>query len=87
VLFRQLRFRYTSYSSSTIDVSTGITYTDYYDAFTVGAGYIDLQAALNDTNLVPSGYNAMSPAVSFDSTSQTVTFISDSSAVWGNWAV
>ena len=74
------------YSSSTPDPSSGVTYTDYYDAFTVGAGYLDIQAALNNTDLVPVGYTALSPSVSFDSSKQTVTFISGSSAVWGNSA-
>ena len=36
--------------SSTTDPTTGITYTDQYDVFTVGAGYVDLEAALNNTN-------------------------------------
>ena len=26
--------------------TTGITYTDQYDIFTVGAGYVDVEAAL-----------------------------------------
>src|ERR1700739_4799085 len=65
------------YSSSVTNPSAGITYTDYYDAFTVGAGYVDLQAALNNTDVVPSGYTALSPAVGFDPTTQKVTFISD----------
>ena len=38
------------YSSYTDPVS-GITYTDQYDVFTVGAGYVDLEAALANTDL------------------------------------
>ncbi len=37
------------YSSYT-DPTTGITYTDQYDVFTVGAGYLDMQAALATQN-------------------------------------
>jgi serine protease AprX len=37
--------------SSTTDPTTGITYTDQSDVFTVGAGYIDLEAALINTDL------------------------------------
>src|ERR1700723_4816445 len=32
--------------SSTTDATTGITYTDQDDVFTVGAGYVDVEAAL-----------------------------------------
>jgi len=34
-------------SSSVTDPTTGVTYTDYYDLFTIGAGYLDVWAALN----------------------------------------
>src|SRR6185436_7708896 len=33
------------------DPDTGAVFTSYYDIFTVGAGYIDLVAALNNTDL------------------------------------
>jgi serine protease AprX len=46
-------------ASSTVTDSTGI-YTDYYDIFTVGAGYIDLGAALSSVNSVPDG-SSLSP--------------------------
>ena len=36
-------------SSSTTDPTTGITYTDQYDIFTVGAGYVDVEAAMTST--------------------------------------
>ena len=35
--------------SSTTDPTTGITYTDQYDVFTIGAGYVDAEAALSST--------------------------------------
>ena len=34
-------------SSVATDPTTGISYTSYYDIFTVGAGYLDVWAALN----------------------------------------
>ena len=37
--------------SSVTDPTTGIVYTDYYDVFTVGAGYLDIAAALSSTAL------------------------------------
>jgi serine protease AprX len=49
-------------SSSYTDPSTGITYTDYYDIFTIGAGYLDTFAALNNTDLAPAtSGSALSP--------------------------
>jgi hypothetical protein len=39
-----------AYSTAT-DPTTGQTYIDTYDIFTVGAGYIDLQGALNSTDV------------------------------------
>jgi len=41
------------YSSYT-DPTTGITYNEQYDIFTVGAGYVDVYAALYSTALAPA---------------------------------
>ncbi len=68
-------------SSTYTDPTTGITYTDQYDAFTVGAGYLDIQAALQSTD-VSTGL-AKSPVVQYDPTTQSVYFVNDSFAVWG----
>jgi len=68
-------------SSAYTDPTTGITYTDQYDLFTVGAGYLDIQAALQSTD-VSTGV-ATSPAVQYDPTTQSVYFVNDSFAVWG----
>jgi len=38
-------------SSIAVDPATNIAYTDYYDVFTVGAGYLDIAAALADTSI------------------------------------
>ena len=50
---RLMRTAYKTFptSSPATDPTTGITYTSYYDVFTVGAGYLDIQAALADTSL------------------------------------
>lgn len=68
-------------SSTYTDPATGITYTDQYDAFTVGAGYLDIQAALQSTD-VSTGI-AKSPVVQYDPTTHSVYFVYDSFAVWG----
>ena len=68
-------------SSSVYDPASGITYTSQYDIFTVGAGYVDMAAALASTEFA-SG-SSMSPAAVYDSNSGNVYLVGDSSAVWG----
>src|SRR5438034_585117 len=73
-------------SNSTVtDPTTGITYTDYYDIFTVGAGYLDIAAALSNNDL--AGASAVSPTAVFDPTTQSVSLLTGSSVVWGTDAV
>src|SRR5208282_5806901 len=67
-------------TSSTTDATTGITYTDQYDVFTIGAGYIDIEAALKSTAVAKG--TAMSPIATFNSTTDQVTLSDDPSAVW-----
>lgn len=67
--------------SSTVTDSTG-TYTDYYDIFTVGAGYLDLAAALSKVNSVPAGATAISPTAVYDPATGIVTLSYDPSAIW-----
>jgi len=58
--------------SSTVTDSTG-TYTAYYDIFTVGAGYLDLQAAIQAINNVPpAGVSAISPSAVYNSATGAV---------------
>ena len=68
-------------SSSVYDPTTGITYTDEYDIFTVGAGYVDIAAALA-SNAVATG-TAMSPTAVYNSQTGEVYLTSDPSSVWG----
>jgi len=68
-------------SSSVYDPTTGNTYTSQYDVFTVGAGYLDIAAALASTDLA-SG-TAMSPTAVYNSSTGTVSLSSDPSSVWG----
>ena len=51
--------------STATDPTTGQTYTDYYDMFTVGAGYVDIPAAL--TNYEQLVGSAESPQVLYNS--------------------
>lgn len=68
-------------TSSVYDPVTAMTYTDQYDIFTVGAGYVDLAAALADDEL-PKG-SAMSPTAVYDSQTGNIYLTSDKSSLWG----
>ncbi len=71
-------------SSVAVDPDTRISYTSQYDIFTVGAGYLNTEAALSDTG-EPVGL-AISPAVSFDAATGSTALISSIpglSAIWG----
>ena len=60
-------------SSVATDPVTGQTYTSYYDIFTVGAGYLDVYAALHTANF-GFGY-AFSPTSYFNSTANIFTLM------------
>jgi serine protease AprX len=70
-------------SSVAVDPVTRIAYTSYYDLFTIGAGYLDIAAALAD-NAVASG-SAQSPAVSYNPSTGNVTMqnIGAAHVIWG----
>ena len=72
-------------SSSATDPTTGITYTDYYDIFTIGAGYLDIAAALSSNDLADG--SAASPSAVYDPTTQSVSLVNGASVVWGTDAV
>jgi serine protease AprX len=70
------------YSTATDPIS-GKNYTSQYDIFTVGAGYLDIQAALSSTDLAPATLgSAKSPAVARDRNGN-VYLITGSSVLWG----
>ncbi len=71
--------------STVTDPTTGITYTDYYDIFTIGAGYLDIAAALSNNDL--AGASAVSPSAVFDPITQSVYLVTGTSVVWGTDAV
>jgi serine protease AprX len=70
-------------SSTAKDPTTGKSYTSQYDTFTVGAGYLDIPAALSSTDLAPLTYGiAKSPAVARDR-SGNIYLVTGSSVLWG----
>jgi serine protease AprX len=69
--------------STAKDPTTGKSYTSQYDIFTVGAGYLDIQAALSSTDLAPAAFgSAKSPSVARDK-SKNVYLVTGSSILWG----
>jgi len=87
---RLMKTAYKNFPSSTtaFDATTGQSYTSYYDLFTVGAGYLDLAAALNSTDLAPAATaSALSPSAVYNPATGTVTLVNGSSVVWGTSVV
>jgi len=73
-------------SSSTVtDPTTGITYTDYYDIFTVGAGYVNIASAVANNDV--AGASAMSPKVVYNSKTGQVSLVNGTGVVWGSGVV
>ncbi len=67
------------------------TYTEFYDLFSVGAGYLDAQAALANSDLAPATVgSALSPYAVYNSSTKTVTIVNGNSSVsagsivWGS---
>jgi len=65
--------------------SWGNTYSNQYDIFTYGAGYLDIDAALNNTDLAAGV--ALSPTAVYDPTTGTVSIVNTTSVVWGGTSV
>lgn len=73
--------------SSTVVDNTGDVYTAYYDIFTVGAGYLDMEAAMNQAAQVPTSGDSLSPASSYDPTSGNIYLTFDTNSAWVNQSV
>jgi serine protease AprX len=76
-----------SYFPQTSSVTDeGITYNANYDVFTIGSGYLDINATINaalvNNGSVPPG-TAMSPIASYDPSNGDTTAVTDQTALWG----
>jgi serine protease AprX len=60
----------------------GNSYFEEYDAFTIGAGSVDVDAVLASTDVANGG--AASPTAVYDSTSGQVTLVNSTSVTYGN---
>jgi serine protease AprX len=69
--------------TSTVTAS-GVNYIAHNDIFTVGAGYLDIAAAVNDarTNTVPAG-TAKSPIAVFNPDTGETHLVVDQTVLWG----
>ena len=70
-------------SASVID--NGKTYTVRNDIFSIGAGYLDIDAALADSAYRPLG-QAQSPAAVYDAATKKATLVKGSNVIWGEAA-
>lgn len=74
-------------SSTVVDATTGIAYTDQYDIFTVGSGYLDIAAALSNTDVAQG--TALSPTVTQAGHSGTYKIVFANGVTWASsnpWA-
>ena len=70
------------YSTST-DAATGISYSEQADIFSVGAGYLDIAAALNNTDAASSSVGvAKSPTATYSN--GQVVLVNGTSVLWGS---
>jgi serine protease AprX len=77
-----------NFPTSSSVTANGITYTANYDVFTVGSGYLDINAALEAaaTDPIPAG-SAMSPQAQFDPSTQNAFIVTSQTALWGSTAL
>ena len=67
-------------SSTATDPTTGQSFTSFYDAFTIGAGYIDVAAALGDYE--EAFLSSVSPSASYDPVSKQGFFVLPLTSNW-----
>ena len=83
---RLMKTAYKTFPKSSVatDPVTGQTFTSQYDIFTVGAGYLDLQAALANKDLAAG--SALSPTARLDPASGNIYLVFDPSSTWSGKA-
>ena len=86
-LIMQTAYKTFPASSTAVDPSSGLSYTSYYDIFTVGAGYLDMEAAYKSINSVPYGLSALSPTAAYNASSGAVTLEPGTSTIWASQSV
>lgn len=69
-------------SSTAVDPVTGQTFVSQYDILTIGAGYLDIAAALANKDFATG--TAMSPTLTYDPSSGNVFLVYDPSSTWND---
>jgi serine protease AprX len=70
--------------TTAVDPQSCATYNEQADIFTIGAGYLDIAAALNNADSASSAVGvAMSPTASYNASTDQVTVVNGSSVLWG----
>ena len=69
-------------SSTITDPVSGGKFIARNDIFSVGAGYLDIQAAINDSQTIKA--SAQSPTAVYNGTTKQVTLIGGTNVVWGD---
>jgi serine protease AprX len=67
-------------SSTAYDPTTGQSYTDTYDLFTVGAGYLDIATALANSDV--ASLPAISPQMDYNKAQQTAYLVPNLLSAW-----
>jgi serine protease AprX len=76
-------YKFPQKTSIATDATTGVSYLSTYDLFTVGAGDLDVAAALASANTPPQ-ISMQSPAVTYNSRTGTVQLVSPNASLWGS---
>ncbi|HKV95659.1 MAG TPA: S8 family peptidase [Candidatus Angelobacter sp.] len=80
---RMMKTAWKGYPGSSWGYDTkGHGYFSQYDVFTIGAGYLDVDAALKNTDVVNGG--APSPIAKYNPATGTATLTNSQSITWGN---
>jgi serine protease AprX len=79
---RLMKTAYKTFPTSSIatDPSSGLTYTSYYDVFTIGAGYVDAAAALE--NYDQTLLSSVSPNATYNPLSETGHLVPPLNSNW-----
>src|SRR4051812_27737754 len=70
-------------TSVATDPATGAVYSITYDLFTVGSGYLDVWAALNNFDAISPSKTALSPSAVYNSSLHKVVLTTGNNIVWG----
>jgi serine protease AprX len=76
-------YKFPQKTSTATDAVTGVTYTSTYDLFTVGAGDLNVAAALAHS-AVPPQISMQSPSVTYNASTGTVQLVSPNMSLWGS---